>query len=137
MGESYLNAVKGERSMSRGFIAQYAAEAALQTEGVARLEPGGAAMIREALGIEPESHGVQVFFRSDAESAVSITVYAVIEFGQMVPEVAWRIQEQVKEDVERYTDLMVETVNVHVVDIVAPSEPLEDDEPEAMTKASM
>ena len=31
--------IKGDRSMSQGFVAQYAAEAALQIDGVASLAP--------------------------------------------------------------------------------------------------
>lgn len=120
MSDQYQNAIKGERTMSRGFIAQYAAEAAMQAPGVARLEPGGAAAIREALGIEPEGQGVQVFFGKEVQNSVTITVYPVVEFGQIVPEVAWSIQENVKADVERFTGLVVEAVNVHVIDIIPP-----------------
>lgn len=46
MAETYRGIAKGERTMSRGFIAQYAAEAAMQTKGVARLAAGGAALFQ-------------------------------------------------------------------------------------------
>ena len=36
----------------------------------------------------------------------------------IIPEVAWSIQERVKEDVEKYTGLVVESVNVHVCGVV-------------------
>lgn len=120
MAEQKVNGVKGDRSMSRGFIAQYAAEAALQTPGVVRLAPGVASLFRRAIGLREEGAGVQVFFDSETENAISLTVYPVVAFGLIVPEVAWAIQENVKADVERYTDLIVETVNVHVMDIAAP-----------------
>ncbi len=120
MAEQKVNGVKGDRSMSRGFIAQYAAEAALQTSGVVRLAPGVASLFRRAIGLREEGAGVQVFFDSETENAISLTVYPVVAFGLIVPEVAWAIQENVKADVERYTDLIVETVNVHVMDIAAP-----------------
>lgn len=120
MNEPYRNAIKGDRTMSQGFIAQYAAEAAMQTPGVARLDQGSVSAFREALGLEPAGQGVQVFFKTEDENAVSITVYPVIEFGQIVPEVAWSIQENVKSDVETFTGLMVEAVNVHVIDVTPP-----------------
>ncbi|HHX38020.1 MAG TPA: Asp23/Gls24 family envelope stress response protein [Clostridiaceae bacterium] len=131
------NSVKGERTMSRGFIAQYAAEAAMQTPGVIKLAPGGAAVIREALGVESESKGVQVFFDNNNENSVTITVYPVIEFGMIIPEIAWSIQENVKMDVEEFTGLSVEAVNVHVIDIVYIPDPLpvESEETEGDTDA--
>lgn len=115
---AYQGITKGERTMSRGFIAQYAAEAAMQTEGVARLAPGAATLFREALGIEPESSGVKVFFKSEEADSVSITVYPIIYFGRIIPEVAWSIQENVKSDVEKFTGLIVDAVDVHVIDII-------------------
>jgi len=36
---------------------------------------------------------------------VTVTIYPICEFGYVLPEVAWNIQEKVKEDVERYTVL--------------------------------
>ena len=110
--------VRGSRTMSQGFIAQYAAEAAMQTDGVARLEPGGAAAIKAAFGYEHEGSGVQVVFHEGSEEIVSITVYPVIYFGHIIPEVAWLIQEHVKSDVETYTGLVVDAVDVHVKDII-------------------
>ncbi|MGI6076835.1 MAG: Asp23/Gls24 family envelope stress response protein [Fastidiosipilaceae bacterium] len=124
MQGSGSSSIKGERTMSRGFIAQYAAEAAMQTKGVVKLAPGSAAMIREALGVESESKGVQVFFDNNNENSVTITVYPVIEFGMIIPEIAWTIQENVKMDVEEFTGLTVEAVNVHVIDIVHLEDPI-------------
>ena len=57
-------------------------------------------------------------FRSEDSDQVSITIYPIIEFGYVMPEVAWQIQEQVKRDVEKYTGLSVDTVNVHVMGVV-------------------
>lgn len=104
--------------MSQGFIAQYAAEAALQTPGVARLDAGGAAVIKAAFGYEHEGLGVQVFFQEESDEMITITVYPVIYFGQIVPEIAWDIQENVKSDVEKYTGLVVDAVDVYVKDII-------------------
>ncbi len=113
---------KGERTMSQGFIAQYAAEAALRTYGVARLDEGGVAAIKSAFGFEHEGKGVQVTFNSRDEATCEITVYPVVYFATIVPEVAWNIQENVKSDVEKYTGVDVEAVNVHVKDIVRKEE---------------
>ncbi len=109
--------------MSRGFVAQYAAEAALQTPGVATLDSGAVVALKEALGGEHEGKGVEVVFPHESQDIVLITVYPVIFFGAIVPEVAWSIQERVKSDVEKFTGLIVDSVDVHVKGIVEREEP--------------
>ena len=62
--------------------------------------------------------GVRVSFRKEDADDVVITVYPIIDLGHVLPEVAWTIQERGKRDVESYTGLNVDAVNVHVVDII-------------------
>lgn len=50
-----LRKSKGERTMSQGFIAQYAAEAALRVEGVASLEKSFVANLKESFGVIHEA----------------------------------------------------------------------------------
>ena len=119
MGENLVSeSIKGERSMSQGFVAQYAAEAALRAEGVARLTASVPVVLKESLGFVLEGKGVRVEFSENEEGFVSVTVYPVVYYGMIIPEVAWSIQERVKEDVEKYTGLVVESVNVHVCGVV-------------------
>ncbi|NMA17394.1 MAG: Asp23/Gls24 family envelope stress response protein [Clostridiaceae bacterium] len=115
-GRTY--SIKGERAMSQGFIAQYAAKAAVHTEGVCSLNTGIVTSIKEAIGLEHEGHGVRVVFRGDDSDDVIITVYIDVRFGYVMPEVAWSVQERVKKDVERYTGLNVDAVNVHVMRVL-------------------
>jgi uncharacterized alkaline shock family protein YloU len=115
MTDSYpRSSIKGERTMARGFVAQYAAEAAMQASGVASLETSSAVYLKEAIGYEHAGKGVKVVFHEGSEEQVTITVYPIIYFGNIIPEVAWSIQERVKADVEKYTGLIVDSVNVHV-----------------------
>lgn len=109
---------KGERSMSLGFIAQYAAEASLNVEGVASLEKSTIATIKESFGVWHEGQGVEVSFLPNNSELVDINIYPNIFFGFNVPEVAWQIQSSVKADVEKYTGLDVNSVNVYVRDII-------------------
>jgi len=104
--------------MSKGFVAQYAAQAALQTTGGADLESGSLVTLKESIGIEHEGRGVSVVFQPDHDELVTITVYPVIYFGSILPEVAWSIQERVKADVEKYTGLVVDAVHVHVKGVI-------------------
>ena len=105
--ESNFNSesIKGDRSMTQGFVAQYAAEAALRIDGVVSLVPSFAVALKEKAGVVHEGKGVRV---------VSITCYPVISYGKIIPEVAWLIQEKVKGDVEKFTGLNVDTVDVYV-----------------------
>ncbi len=110
--------IKGERMMSQGFIAQYAAEAALHTEGVKRLNTGVVSSLKEAIGLAAEGSGVRVSFRGGESDDVIITVYLDVLYGHVMPEVAWSVQERVKRDVERFTGLNVDAVNVHVMRVI-------------------
>ena len=103
--------------MTQGFVAQYAAEAALQINGVYELKPSFAVALKEKSGVVHEGKGVRVVFRDAMNEGVSITVYPVIYYGMVIPEVAWEIQDKVKKDVERFTGLDVETVDVYVCGI--------------------
>lgn len=71
------NSIKGERTMSQGFVAQYAAEAARQVEGVLDLDSGVLVSIKEALGVEHDGRGVKVEFGADNSEFVTITIYPI------------------------------------------------------------
>jgi len=110
--------IKGDRSMTQGFVAQYAAESALQIDGVVSLVPSFAVALKEKAGVVHEGKGVRVVFDEQNSNSVSVTVYPVIQFGKIIPEVAWNIQEKIKEDVEKFTGLKVDSVDVYVCGVV-------------------
>jgi len=118
----FSESIKGERSMSQGFVAQYAAEAALQVDGVSSLSSSLAAVMKEKMGVVHEGKGVRVIFNETNEEFVYITVFPVVYYGMIIPEIAWSIQERVKEDVEKFTGLMVESVDVYVCGVVTREE---------------
>jgi uncharacterized alkaline shock family protein YloU len=105
--------------MTQGFVAQYAVEATLATPGVFGLDSSNLVSLKESLVGEHEGKGVLVEFNDTKEDLVSITVFPIVYYGDVIPEVAWAIQEQVKNDVEKYTGLFVDSVNVHVKGVIA------------------
>ena len=111
---THIESIKGDRSMTQGFVARYASEAALQIDGVLSLVPSFAVALKEKAGVVHEGKGVRVVFGDTEEGSVSITVYPVVKYGMIIPEIAWMIQEKVKKDVERFTGLSVESVDVYV-----------------------
>ena len=125
--ESNFNSesIKGDRSMTQGFVAQYAAEAALRIDGVVSLVPSFAVALKEKAGVVHEGKGVRVVFGQTQNDITSITVYPVVFYGKIIPEVAWEIQERVKSDVEKYTGLDVESVDVYVCGV---REPIQEEE---------
>ncbi|ADQ14827.1 Asp23/Gls24 family envelope stress response protein [Halanaerobium hydrogeniformans] len=100
--------------------------AATEIEGVAGMSGGLVGGIADMLGRKNLSKGVKV--EVDGKDAL-IDVYVVIDYGKSIPDVAWQIQDNVKEAVEGMTGLNVKTINVHVQGVNLP----EDEEVEAET----
>ena len=105
--------------MTQGFVAQYAVEAAIATPGVFGLDSSSIITLKESIVGEHEGKGVVVLFNDNKEGLVTITVYPILYYGNVIPEIAWSIQERVKNDVEKYTGLIVEAVNVHVKGVIS------------------
>ena len=84
--ESNFNSesIKGDRSMTQGFVAQYAAEAALRIDGVVSLVPSFAVALKEKAGVVHEGKGIRVVFDENDDNTVSITCYPVISYGKII-----------------------------------------------------
>src|SRR5690606_3562353 len=84
---------------------------ATEVPGVAGMSGGFAGGISEMLGRKNLSKGVKVEV-GDKEAAIDL--YIIVEYGCRIPEVAWNIQEKVKNAVENMTGLKVVAVNIHI-----------------------
>lgn len=86
--------------------------AAMEVEGVAGMSGGFAAEMGERmLGKRSLTKGVKVQV-GDKECAMDL--YIVVEYGVRIPNVAQRVQENVKRAVEAMTGLEVIEVNIHI-----------------------
>ncbi|AGB40517.1 hypothetical protein Halha_0543 [Halobacteroides halobius DSM 5150] len=85
--------------------------AATEVEGVAGMSSGLAGGIAEMLGRKNLSKGVEV---EVGETETAIDLYVIMQYGVEIPEVAWQIQDNVKQGIETMTGLDVVEVNVHV-----------------------
>jgi uncharacterized alkaline shock family protein YloU len=92
-------------------VAIIAGIAAMEVPGVTSMSGGIAGGIAEALGRKNLSKGVKV---EVGEKEAAIDLYIIVEYGYRIPEVAWTIQERVKNAVEDMTGLSVVEVNIHV-----------------------
>lgn len=85
--------------------------AATEVPGVAGMSGGLAGGIAELLGKKNFSKGVKVIVTG---KKVTVEIYAIIEYGISIPEVAIEIQEKVKNAVENMTGFEVAAVDIHV-----------------------
>lgn len=88
--------------------------AASEVEGVASMSGGVVSGLGEMLGKKSFSKGVKV---EVGERQTALDLYVVMEYGIRIPEVARRVQENVKRAVESMTGLEVVEVNVHVAGV--------------------
>lgn len=96
-------------------IAEIAMYAAIQAPGVAELGGTLSAGLNHMLGRHPAVHGVRV----DVEGRdVNVSLHLIVKYGVRIPDVAQRVQEQVKGQVERATGLRVKTVDIHIQGVV-------------------
>ncbi len=102
----------GNIKIAEDVIATIAGIAANEIEGVAGMCQSFAGGIAEFLGSKKNpAKGVKVEMK---ENSVVIDLYIVVDYGIRVPELAWEIQENVKNSVESMTGLTAEKVNIHV-----------------------
>ncbi len=93
-------------------VATIAGIAASETEGVAEMNGSLAGGIAEIFGAKKNlSKGVKVDIN---ENDAVIDLYITVDYGIRIPELAWEIQENVKNSVETMTGLNVVKVNIHV-----------------------
>ena len=92
-------------------VAVIAGLAATEIDGVAGMSGGIAGGIAEMLGRRNLARGVKV---EVGEREAAIDLFLIVEFGVRIPDVALRVQENVKQAIESMTGLAVIEVNVHV-----------------------
>ncbi len=112
-----------EENLSRvsdDVIAVCAANASLRTEGVAALAGGFSNVMSLALK-RKESLSKGITVDTDKKGLV-LDVFVITRFGAKIPEVAWDIQQNVRNEVEHMTDLTVSEINVHVQGVVRKAE---------------
>ena len=98
--------------------------AATEIPGVAGMSGGLVGGIAEMLGKKNLSKGVKV---EVGEREAAIDLYIIVEYGVRIPDVALRVQENVKRAIESMTGLDVVEVNIHVQGVGFSQEGREED----------
>ncbi len=97
--------------------------AASEVKGVAGMSGGVVDGLAELLKKKNMAKGVKV---EVGERQAAVDLYVILEYGSRVPEVAVKVQENVKRAIESMTGLEVVEVNVHIQGVEFRSEESED-----------
>ncbi len=107
-------------------VQMIAGVAAGEVDGVYAMGNSIASGIAELLGAKKNvSRGVKADIRGNE---VLIDVHVIVCYGARIPDVAWNIQERVKDAVETMTGLTVLKVNIHIdgINVEKETEPTEE-----------
>lgn len=92
-------------------IATIAGKATLEVKGVYSMSGGFAGGISEVFGKKSYTKGIKV---DNTEKGLKIDVNIIVEYGSRIPDVAYEIQNKVKNAIQNMTGLEIEEVNVHI-----------------------
>lgn len=112
------NEQKGKVVYNVGILSNIVAIAVAEVEGTIAGEQG-------------KKSGISLYIEKDG---VYVDVSVAVKYGYSVPELAYRIQQTVKQSVENMTRFKVAKVDVHVTDVVFCEQPLTEKEPEEETE---
>jgi len=101
----------GSVKISDDVVSVIAGIAATEVEGIVGMSGGIVGDISEILGKKNLSKGVKV---DVGEREAALDLFVITRYGVRIPEVAYRVQEKVKQAVESMTGLRVVEVNIHV-----------------------
>lgn len=102
----------GNVKISVEVISTVAGIATAEIEGVAGMSGSVVGGIAEILGgKKSKGKGVKV---EVSDNHAVIDLYIIVDYGVKIPEIAWEIQENVKNSVESMTGMTVDKVNIHV-----------------------
>ena len=59
--------------------------------------------------------------KEHSQGCIDIDTYVLVKYGQRIPDLAWDVQEKIKDNLERYTGYNVRAVNVNVQGIYSDS----------------
>ena len=109
----------GNVNISEDVIVTISNIAANEIEGVAGVYSGIADALLEIFRGKKFNKGVPVVLEDEK---ISVTIIIDVEYGRIIPEVAKKVQENVKNAIESMTEREVNEVNVHVHGVVIKSE---------------
>ncbi|ASN05287.1 Asp23/Gls24 family envelope stress response protein [Virgibacillus necropolis] len=87
---------------------------ATEIEGLSSMRGNFASGVVERFGKKSHSKGVKVEL---TETGIMIDLYVVLDFGVSIPQVAQKLQTNIRQTIKSMTALEIAEINVHVVGI--------------------
>ncbi|MGY0693031.1 Asp23/Gls24 family envelope stress response protein [Virgibacillus sp. FSP13] len=88
--------------------------AASEVEGISSMRGSFATGVVERFGKKSHSKGVKVEL---TDTGILIDLYVVLNFGVSIPEIAQKLQTNIRQTLKNMTALEIAEINVHVVGI--------------------
>lgn len=101
----------GNIRIHKNVIASIASLAAIEIEGVKRVGQDLKSGLMEFIGKKSFS-AIKVEFDKNGEVKVEIPL--IIKYGYNIPEVAAKVQENIRNNLEKMTNLLIKDVNVNI-----------------------
>jgi uncharacterized alkaline shock family protein YloU len=111
---SYGSDGLGKIEIAPEVIEVIAGIAASEVDGVSQMRGNFATGVVERLGKKNHGKGVKVEL---AEEGIIIDIYCVMQFGISIPNVAQKIQDNIRQALLNMTALEADEVNVHIVGV--------------------
>jgi uncharacterized alkaline shock family protein YloU len=89
--------------------------AASEVDGVAQMRGNFASGVAERLGKKNHGKGVKVEL---TDSGITIDVFCAMKFGISIPNVAQKVQDNIRQALLNMTALEIDEVNIHVVGVL-------------------
>ena len=83
--------------------------------------------VEGAFPLEGKRNGISLYLEKDG---IYVDVSIVVKYAYHVPELAYRVQQSIKQNVENMTRYKVAKVDVHVCDVIFGDMPQAEKEPE-------
>jgi uncharacterized alkaline shock family protein YloU len=104
--------IKGSVHISEEVVTELAKRALATVDGVHAASPGLASKL--GLG-RKAAEGVRISLHESAEvPSITVDIYVMAKYGKRIPDLAWDVQECVREQLEEYTGYSVKSVNVNI-----------------------
>lgn len=113
----------GNVNISDEVVSIIASLAASEVKGIVGMSGSLSGGFAELLGKKSLSKGVKITIN---DNDVSLDLSVIVEYGVKIPDVAWELQEKVKNEVESMTGLNVSAVNVTVDGVNVPKQEKEE-----------
>ena len=90
------------------------------------------AEVEGALPLQDSKNGISLYLEKEG---IYVSVSVKVKYGYNVPELAYRIQQSIKQSVENMTHYKVTEVDVHIRDVLFPEDEPKTEDPATTQKA--